>query len=144
MVIDLNEIAHIVQMALAPVFLLTGIAAFLSVLTARMSRIVDRGHLLSGLLNDGSNYDNHKDEIAALSQRLKYAHLSIVFCSISAVIICSVVILIFVGAFANIHFGLPVAILFSLSMVSLIIALVSFLLEVRYSFNSIKHGVKIL
>lgn len=143
MVADLSSIAHLVQLAVAPVFLLTGIAAFLGVLTTRMSRIVDRGHQIVKHIDSGSDLTTHQDEIISLEKRLRFAHRSILFCSLSALVICAVVIMIFVGAFANIEFGLIAASFFCISLGLLIIALTYFLAEVRISIYSIRYAVKI-
>lgn len=45
----LTEIAHVIQLAVAPVFLLTGVAGILSVLTNRLARIIDRARVLEGI-----------------------------------------------------------------------------------------------
>jgi len=39
-------IAHVIQLSIAPVFLISGVATFLSVLTNRLARIVDRARVL--------------------------------------------------------------------------------------------------
>jgi len=43
---NISNVSHVIQLAVAPVFLLTGIGAILSVLISRLGRIVDRGRVL--------------------------------------------------------------------------------------------------
>jgi hypothetical protein len=43
---QVTAIAHVIQLAVAPVFLLTGVGAVLAVLTQRLARIIDRARVL--------------------------------------------------------------------------------------------------
>ena len=66
---EISDIAHVVQLAVAPVFLLTGVGAILSVLTTRMGRVIDRAHRIDGWIEEGKNPANYVDELSSLSQR---------------------------------------------------------------------------
>ncbi|TXM89720.1 DUF2721 domain-containing protein, partial [Methylobacterium sp. WL122] len=46
----LDGIAHIIQVALTPVFLLSGVATLLNVFGARLARVSDQAERVSGLL----------------------------------------------------------------------------------------------
>ena len=64
-------VAHAVQLAVAPVFLLTGIAAILSVMTNRLGRVIDRARVLEGKLEEASpeSVAVLRADLAVLSQR---------------------------------------------------------------------------
>lgn len=140
---EVSTIAHIVQLAVAPVFLLTGLGALLSVLTTRMSRIVDRGHIISKYIEEGIKESVHTEEINSLNKRLGLVHKAILSCSCSALIVCLVVATIFIGSYMKFHTGGIVAILFTLAMVFLIIAILFFIIEVSESIRSVRLAVKV-
>lgn len=77
-----TTIAHVIQLAVAPVFLLTGIGAMLAVMTQRLSRVVDRARVLERLLpgNPPGSPAIH-EELATLSQRAKLISTAITLCT---------------------------------------------------------------
>lgn len=139
---EISDIAHVVQMAVAPVFLLTGVGAILSVLTTRMGRVIDRAHRIDTFIDDGKNADHYAPELQALRQRLGIIHLAITLCSLSAFLVCAVVFTIFVGTYIDIPIGRVIAFLFAAAMVMLIGALGLFMLEVQIARRSIFIGPK--
>ena len=142
--LEISDIAHVVQLAVAPVFLLTGVGSILSVLTTRMGRVIDRAHRIDGWVEDGKNPNNYTDELASLRQRLGIIHQAITLCSLSAFFVCAVVFTIFVGTYANVAIGGAIALLFAAAMVMLIGALGLFVLEVQIARRSIRIGPRIL
>ena len=139
---EISDIAHVVQMAVAPVFLLTGVGAILSVLTTRMGRVIDRAHRIDGWIDDGKDAAHYAPELLTLSQRLKLIHLAIMFCSLSAFLVCGVVFTIFVGTYADVRIGGAIALLFAGAMVMLIAALGLFMREIQIARRSILIGPK--
>src|SRR6185312_4693154 len=79
------DIAHLVQSSVAPVFLLSGVAATLGVLTSRLSRIVDRARALEAKLasHPGSAPPLHAD-LKVLARRAHYINVAISLCTIAA------------------------------------------------------------
>lgn len=139
---EISEIAHVVQLAVAPVFLLTGLGSILSVLTTRMGRVIDRAHRIEGWIDDGKNPAHYATELATLSQRLGIIHHAITACSLSAFLVCAVVFTIFVGTYADVQIGGAVAFLFAAAMIMLIGALALFMSEVQIARRSILIGPK--
>jgi hypothetical protein len=139
---EISDIAHVVQLAVAPVFLLTGVGSILSVLTTRMGRVIDRAHRIDGWIDDGKNPTNYAPELESLRKRLGLIHQAITFCSLSAFFVCSVVFTIFVGTYADVRIGGAVALLFAAAMAMLIIALALFVSEVQIARRSIHIGPK--
>jgi hypothetical protein len=131
--IEVVDIAHAIELALAPVFLLSGIGVLLGVLTNRLARIVDRARKVEDGLRDATAPDPegaHR-QLRVASRRARFINLSITLSTIAALLIALVVALIFASTFVPISLAIYVAALFVLAMVALVGALLSFLIEVR-------------
>lgn len=140
--LEVTDLAHVIQLALAPVFLLTGIGAVLSVLTTRLSRTVDRARQLEDYL---AGYDRHlhpplRGELDILSQRARLANWAISLCTTCALLICTVVGLLFVGAIVKLEVSTAIALLFVIAMVALVLGLLLFLREIHLATAGLCFG----
>ena len=135
-----SQIAHLIQLAIAPVFLLAGIGAILNVLAQRLARVVDRARTLEAeFASLGPDHrERVSNELGLLDRRMHVVNHSISACTTSELFVCLVVALLFVADLADIKFGTPVALLFILAMLFLIIGLVLFLWEIRLAMNAIR------
>ncbi|HVL00918.1 MAG TPA: DUF2721 domain-containing protein [Dongiaceae bacterium] len=140
---NLADIAHIIQLAVAPVFLLTGIGAILGVMTNRLARVVDRTRILEVRILEGDdNADVLRDELKALFRRAVLASRAITLCTATALLICAVIILLFVGDIVGVTVKIPVVTLFVLAMTAFFIGLVYFLREIMLSSSSIEQSAR--
>ncbi len=128
---NLSTVSHVIQMAVAPVFLLTGIGAILSVLTGRLGRLVDRFRALSESAEPLPSIQAR--ELSILTVRARWVHWAITLCTASALFVAIVIGALFMGAVANIDPSRIVSILFIVAMTSLIIGLGCFLCEISLS-----------
>ena len=128
---NLTNVAHVIQLAVAPVFLLTGIGAILSVLTGRLGRLVDRFRVLSE--TDETLSLKRSRELSILSVRATWVHWAITLCTASALFVSLVIGALFVGAVVNVNPSRIVSTLFIVAMTSLIIGLGCFLREISLS-----------
>lgn len=128
---NLTNVAHVIQLAVAPVFLLTGVGAILSVLTGRLGRLVDRYRVLTESRTNLTLKQSR--ELALLSVRAVWVHWAITLCTASALFVSLVIGALFVGAVGNINPSNIVSILFIVTMTSLIIGLGCFLREISLS-----------
>ena len=128
---NLSTVAHVIQMAVAPVFLLTGVGAILSVLTGRLGRLVDRFRVLTETVSELPAIQAR--ELNILTVRAGWVHWSITLCTASALFVAIVIGALFVGAVANIDPSRIVSFLFIIAMTSLIIGLGCFLREISLS-----------
>lgn len=135
---NLTNVAHVIQLAVAPVFLLTGIGAILSVLTGRLGRLVDRFRVLTETVEQLPT--NQARELTILTVRARWVHWSITLCTASALFVAIVIGALFVGAVANIDPSRIVSILFIVAMTSLIIGLGCFLREISLSVHIFDLG----
>lgn len=130
-----TTIAEIIQLAIAPVFLLVGIGSLLNVMTGRLARIVDRVRMLEEdvLTADAQRRRDEIGELSILSRRLGICQWAIAMCTISAVLVCVMVIVLFVASTGTMDFATPVALLFIAIMAALTLGLLLFFLEVTIS-----------
>lgn len=130
---QLSHVAQTIQLALAPVFLLTGIGAFLNVCVGRLARIIDRARKVEGIVltTRGKEHDRMVAEIRVLDRRMSVVNGAIFLSVASACAVCMVVILLFAGNLFGAHLGTPIAILFSLSMLLQAAAFATFIQEIR-------------
>ena len=141
--IQIVDIAHAIQLALAPVFLLSGVGVLLGVLTNRLARIVDRARAAeTRLLQPESKpeSDRIRGQLAVLARRARLVNTSITLITIAALFVSLVVALLFTSTLVAINLAVYVAVLFVAAMVTLIIALLAFLLEVRIAIASLRIG----
>jgi hypothetical protein len=141
--IEIVDIAHAIQLAVAPVFLLSGVGVLLGVLTNRLARIVDRARIAEARLDAAAPEHERRDldeKLAVLARRARHINVAITLITITALLVSLVVALLFASTFAPINLATPVAVLFVASMLTLVVALVSFLLEVRISIASLSIG----
>jgi hypothetical protein len=132
----------VIQLAVAPVFLLTGVAAFLNVLTNRLARIIDRARVLEDMLghvNERERVEAER-ELGALSRRARLINRSIGMAVICALLICALVALLFAGAFLRLDMRVAVGLSFVGTMFALIGALLSFLREVFVATRNLRIG----
>ena len=135
-----DEIAHLISLAIAPVFLLAGIGSILNVLAQRLARVVDRARRLE---LEFETFEPEKQgparaELRLLDRRMTVVNLAISCCTASALLVCMVVAILFVADLASFRFGNPIAYLFILTMVMLIAGLLLFLYEVRLAMRSLR------
>ena len=137
---NLSTVAHVIQMAVAPVFLLTGIGAILSVLTGRLGRLVDRFRALTETVSELPAIQAR--ELNILTVRARWVHWAIMLCTASALFVAIVIGALFVGAVVNIDPSRIVSFLFIIAMTSLIIGLGCFLREISLSIHIFDLSVK--
>lgn len=133
-------IAHAIQLAVAPVFLLTGVAALLGVMATRLARIIDRARYFEAAwqgLSDESRMAASV-EMATLEQRRVVASWAINFCTASALLVCLVVTLLFADAFFASNFKIAVGVLFIAAMLCLVAGLACFLREVTVATRTVR------
>ena len=135
---DVTTVAHVIQLAVAPVFLLTGVGAILSVITNRLARIVDRSRELSS----SAELKHYSQEMAMLARRARWVQWAVSLCTMSALLICIVIAALFVGSVMSIDPSSAVSLLFILAMLTLISGLLCFLREVFLAMGNFTIGKK--
>jgi hypothetical protein len=139
---DITDIAHVIQLSVAPVFLLSGIAALLNVLNSRLSRIIDRARLLEAEFPGASpqRVATLRVSLRRLALRARLISGGISLCTSSAILISSVVIALFIAGSRGANVGLFITILFITAMILLTLGLVMFLREIYISTRYLRIG----
>jgi len=136
---QVSQVAQTIQLALAPVFLLAGIGAFLNVCVGRLARIIDRARTVEDkvLSTRGREHDRLVGEIRVLDRRMSVVNIAIFLSVASGCAVCLVVILLFAGNLFDAHLGTPVALLFIIAMLLQAAAFATFIQEIRLASRTI-------
>lgn len=144
--LSVSTVAEIVRVALAPVFLLSGIGAFLNVLASRLSRIVDRSRQIEPLLlsSRGAKHDRWIADLKILDMRMSLISWATALSVMSAILTCLVVILLFAANLIRTHLGTEIAWLFMASMVAIGTAFAVFLVETTLAARAVRVRSELL
>ena len=139
---SIADISQAIQLSIAPVFLLVGIAGFINAFVARLSRVVDRSRVLEDILNDADREgrDNALRELCILDRRARMVYVGITLGITTALLVCILIVTVFVEAFLGVSHAILIGGLFIAAMLSLIGTLVAFLREVFLAVSSLTIG----
>jgi hypothetical protein len=140
---EVNQISHVIQLSVAPVFLLTGVGAMLSVLSNRLGRAVDRARHFEAryVTAHAAEQETLRFELNLQARRARLIYAAMALCVVCALLICSVIVALFASAFlASTDLALLIASLFVAAMLAFITALVLFLREVYLATRHMRIG----
>ncbi len=140
-----TDLASIIELSVAPVFLLAGVAGFLNVMSGRLGRIIDRARVLEHQAlkqEDTTQQVSSRRELKVLWRRVTIIHWSIGLCTAAGLLVCVVIACLFVGYFWLLHLDGLIVTLFVMALLSLIIALILFLKEVQLSTRTMRISRK--
>jgi hypothetical protein len=132
---QLEDITHTIQLAVAPVFLLTAIGTALGVFTARLGRVVDRARAIESQLDTHGDSQGHGqnllfEELRRLDLRARLIHLALTLGTVAALLVCLLIATAFVGYLLGVNLGVMVALVFILAVFAFMAALLFFLREI--------------
>ena len=139
------DITRTIQLAVAPVFLLTAIGTIINALAGRLARAVDRRRMLEGDMRDEADAaarDAMIAELHSLALRIKLVLWAMALAVLSALLVCLLIGTAFVGAFISLDLSRPVALLFVLAVLALTIGLVCFMREVFLAATTLRPVVR--
>jgi len=140
--VDLNDVSHAIQLALAPVFLLTGIAGILNVMAGRLARIIDRGRQLVEAEHPPPLAPQAlQDELQSLERRRHLASAAITACTLAALLVCMVIAALFLEVLLSLQFKGLLGLLFTASTLALVVGLAFFLREVHLATQTVRIPV---
>lgn len=140
------DIAHLIQVALTPIFLISAIGVTLNVLTSRLARIVDRARSMEDRLVAPDYVKDSRDLpgiLRILARRSRWINAAITLITLSALFIALVVVMLFMNAFLRWDLSAFIACMFILSMLTLAAALLAFLVEVRIATRTLRFGIEV-
>ena len=136
---EISPIAHVIQLSVAPVFLLSGIGAILAVMTSRLGRIIDRARELEDRLETAppDRLALFEADLATLTRRARLIGSAITLCTATALLVCVVIAVLFLSTFLGFNASVPVALLFITSMLLFFFGLLWFLREIFVATSSL-------
>jgi hypothetical protein len=98
---EINQISHVIQLSVAPVFLLTGVGAMLNVLSNRLSRTVDRARAFEARYATAgtAEQDLLRFQLKLQARRCRLIYAAMALCVVCALLICSVIVALFASSF---------------------------------------------
>jgi Protein of unknown function (DUF2721) len=139
-------IAGVIQLAVAPVFLLAAIAGLLGVMSTRLGRIIDRARVIERRIPEARHDEQRallRTETTVLWRRIELINWGIRLCVTGALTVCVVIVSLFVGAFLTINISTLIATLFVLAMILMIAGLLFLLREVNVSTHHMRQGMEL-
>jgi hypothetical protein len=142
MVQPLQDITHTIQLAIAPVFLLTALGTTLSMFATRLGRIVDRARRVEARLRDesGAIREGSSRELRLLETRVRLIHWALTLGTSSALLVCLLIAIGFLGYLFGAGVGPVVAVLFIAAMAAYVGALLCLLREVGIAIATLRFG----
>ena len=140
---QIDEIAHLIQLSIAPVFLLTGVGTLLNVLSGRLARIIDRARVLEQRLEtpEPPHAATIVNELRFLEKRGRLIYHAIKLSTTSALLVCFVIAALFASSLLHYSTRLIVSGLFIAAMVASIVSLTLFLREVYFAIETFEIGL---
>lgn len=144
---EVNSISSMIQLSVAPVFLLAGVAGLLNVFTSRLVRIIDKVDRLDKFENEKKEQGKMDDELREmikarrnfLTMRMNNTNRAIFFGTTTGLLVALVIITIFLSSFFHFEHTFLIAILFILAMSFLVVSLILFLRELFYTTKFINN-----
>jgi hypothetical protein len=138
--VNIGDVGHAIQLALTPVFLLTGIAGILNVMAGRLGRIIDRGRRLTEhpVPQDLHPGETLQLELQSLERRRHLTSAAITACTLSALLVCTVIAVLFLEVLVHVELKWLVGALFTGSTAALVIGLAYFLREVHLATQTVR------
>ena len=141
---NIDTVASVIDVAVAPVFLLAGISGLLMVLTSRLGRTIDRSRSLQSTeaeVRSPRHRQALQREMANLLRRMHLNHVAISMAVLSAILVCLVVVTLFLGSLLQLNVSSVIAGLFIVCMIILSLAFISFLLEVLVAIRVLRASL---
>jgi hypothetical protein len=135
------QISGVIQLAVAPVFLLTAIGTLIAALNIRLGRAVDRRRDLEEKLPSipPAEMPSAREELEVIARRIRFVYLAITCAVTSGLFVCLLIAGAFLGAFVRTDLSYPIGALFVFAMVALIGCLLLFLREIFLAVSAPRH-----
>jgi hypothetical protein len=138
---SVENVAHLIQMALTPVFMLSGIGTLLNLFNTRLARVSDHLRQISDLLAEAQTADERhtlKRHVRRLHRRMMVLDTSIFLAAIGGAATCGAALVLFLGSVREAAIGSALTLLFGLALLCTVAALGTFLLDSIFSWHGIR------
>ena len=136
----LEKIIPMLQVAIGPVILISGVGLLLLTMTNRLGRAIDRARLLKAELSKRTDEERAQAlaQVAILYRRARVVRLSIILATVSALLASALIITLFLTALLQWEAGLPASLIFIACMGSLFASLVAFIYDINLALHALK------
>lgn len=140
----LSSLLPIIQLAITPVILISGMGALMITLTNRMARIVDRTRVVAELIPSASTEDRQhlESQLDIMWRRALLIRRAVTSNGLSMLVSCLLVVVLFATAIFHLQMPALVLGLFAASIVLLIASLVDFLRDIFVSLHALHLQVE--
>jgi hypothetical protein len=142
---EVNTVSHLIQLSVAPVFLLAGVAGLLNVFTGRLARIIDKVEKIdAGIENKKTEEakklaeEKSRERRLSLTIRMQNINRSISLCTMTGLLIALVIVTMFLSSILQFEGSVIIATLFIFAMLSLILSLILFQKEIFFTTSFLK------
>lgn len=141
-VTDLSAVSHGIQLAVAPVFLLTAVAGMIGTVAGRLARIIDRARIIEQRLpgQHASERDSSHLELRGLRLRGRLVNVCIALLTLCGVLIGSTILALFLAEMTPLQSVRVASTLFLAGVVSFVLALLIFLTETLIATRVLRFG----
>jgi uncharacterized protein DUF2721 len=141
---NVTDVARLIQLAVAPVFLLTAVGTIIGVLSTRLGRVVDRSRALEDRVRQlqPEAQKTVREELGVLSRRVRLVYGSIVLAVVCALFVGLLIAVAFVDAFINIDLSKFIGLLFMAAMIAFILSLLVFLREIFLAVTNARNHMR--
>ena len=137
---SLEKIIPMLQVAIGPVILISGVGLLLLTMTNRLGRAIDRARQLTQGLSERSDEKREQTlaQVSILYRRARMIRLSITLAALSALLASALIITLFLTALLQWEAGLPASLIFIACMSSLFVSLLAFIRDINLSLHALK------
>jgi hypothetical protein len=135
------EIATVIQLTVAPVFMLTAVGTIIGALNIRLGRAVDRRNELERLLTGmpPDEKPSAHQELEAIARRVRFVYYAIVAAVVSGLFVCLLIFGAFISTFLRSDISLTIGAMFALAVLALTASLLLFLREIFLAVSTPRH-----
>jgi hypothetical protein len=138
--IPVSELIPVLQIAIGPVILISGVGLVLLSLTNRFGRAIDRSRTLSHEMRGAEPEERRRltGQIEILYRRARVIRLSIIMAALSVLLASVLIIVLFIAALSKLEAGFVIVILFICCLASLIVSLLAFIRDIQLSLHALR------
>lgn len=140
----LSEIVPVLQVAIGPVILISGVGLLLLTMTNRLGRAIDRARQLAQQLSQTGTAQREPvlAQVGIIYRRAQVLRLTITLAVLSVLLAAMLIVTLFLTALCQWDNGLFVSLLFIACMSSLVASLVAFIYDIHLSLVALKLEIK--
>jgi hypothetical protein len=140
----LSELIPVLQVAIGPVVLISGVGLLLLTMTNRYGRVIDRARILAAEMRETTSDDEGRirGQLVILSRRAELLRMAIVFASLNVLLDALLIIVLFLTALFRLEVAWLISALFIAAMLALIASLIVFILDLNQSLAAVRVDLR--